>query len=441
VAIVGAGASGLAAAWLLAEDADVVVFEREARLGGHAHTVEIGHDGSRHPVDLGAQFFHPSSYPTFLRLLERLGVATRSSQQTFTVLEDEGRSFFRAGAALRNVIGPGSALRRQWLGDLLRLSTGAWTQLRSLPWSVTLQEALPLLKLSPSFVERVLYPVVGASFGTLREQSAEMSARSALYYLTSGLRPVALARQPYRQIVGGCASWLREATRHLSASALRTNTAVTQLVRGPAGWHVARGNDLGTPFDHVIVAVQPNVAARLLAEVSGCAALCARFRSVRYVRADLVIHGDVRVMPPDLRAWSGFVVHDSRWAPGATVWLGQVAPRRLLFKTWASRVPVRGPTHASATFAHPVMDRVYYAAQDAARARSTADGLHFASSFATSVDNHESAIVAALGAAQAIAPWSRRVRALSSSDASAWGSGGGWAARDVTKPTLHAPAR
>jgi predicted NAD/FAD-binding protein len=38
IAVIGSGIAGLAAAWLLRKDHDVVVFEKNARLGGHTNT-------------------------------------------------------------------------------------------------------------------------------------------------------------------------------------------------------------------------------------------------------------------------------------------------------------------------------------------------------------------------------------------------------------------
>ncbi|MDH3669317.1 MAG: FAD-dependent oxidoreductase, partial [Paracoccaceae bacterium] len=40
IAIVGAGIAGLGAAWLLSRRHEVVLYEAESRLGGHARTVE-----------------------------------------------------------------------------------------------------------------------------------------------------------------------------------------------------------------------------------------------------------------------------------------------------------------------------------------------------------------------------------------------------------------
>ncbi|HLY27469.1 MAG TPA: FAD-dependent oxidoreductase [Aggregatilineales bacterium] len=41
IGIIGAGAAGLTSAWLLNDELEVVVFEREDRLGGHAHTIKV----------------------------------------------------------------------------------------------------------------------------------------------------------------------------------------------------------------------------------------------------------------------------------------------------------------------------------------------------------------------------------------------------------------
>lgn len=42
IAVVGGGISGLASAWLLSRAHEVTLFERDARLGGHAHTHAVG---------------------------------------------------------------------------------------------------------------------------------------------------------------------------------------------------------------------------------------------------------------------------------------------------------------------------------------------------------------------------------------------------------------
>ena len=74
IAIVGAGVSGLVAAYRLSERHDVTVFERDDRAGGHAHTFDAEWEGERRAIDVGFIVFNDRTYPKFTRLLDELGV-------------------------------------------------------------------------------------------------------------------------------------------------------------------------------------------------------------------------------------------------------------------------------------------------------------------------------------------------------------------------------
>ena len=52
IAVIGSGISGLASAYLLHPQAEVHLFERDTRVGGHSHTVEADFNGVKVPVDI-----------------------------------------------------------------------------------------------------------------------------------------------------------------------------------------------------------------------------------------------------------------------------------------------------------------------------------------------------------------------------------------------------
>src|SRR3954451_22843447 len=90
VAIIGAGAGGVAAAYFLAGSFDVDLFEARSRIGGHCDSRVIEHKGRRITVDLGAQFFHPDTHPIYVTLLEEIGLYDPEHPEADETLESPG---------------------------------------------------------------------------------------------------------------------------------------------------------------------------------------------------------------------------------------------------------------------------------------------------------------------------------------------------------------
>src|SRR5437868_2819582 len=86
IGVIGAGISGLLAAWLLQEEHEVCLFEKLDRLGGHAHTIEVEQDGVAVPIDAAVEFFAGvESYPQFHRVLAALDVPLRQFPISTTI--------------------------------------------------------------------------------------------------------------------------------------------------------------------------------------------------------------------------------------------------------------------------------------------------------------------------------------------------------------------
>ena len=77
VGIIGGGMAGVALAWLLDGERDVVLLEARDAIGGNVQSIEVDLDGQPFVVDLGAQYFHPGPYPLYTALLTALGLYPR----------------------------------------------------------------------------------------------------------------------------------------------------------------------------------------------------------------------------------------------------------------------------------------------------------------------------------------------------------------------------
>jgi predicted NAD/FAD-binding protein len=89
IAVVGAGISGLASAWLLSQRYKVTLYEAGNYLGGHTNTVDVTVGGVSHPVDTGFLVFNSHTYPNLTAMLDHLQVDSVATDMSFAVSLDE----------------------------------------------------------------------------------------------------------------------------------------------------------------------------------------------------------------------------------------------------------------------------------------------------------------------------------------------------------------
>jgi hypothetical protein len=109
VAVIGAGISGLTAAYLLSRTHDVTLFEAEERLGGHAHTHDVtDSDGRQHAVDSGFIVHNDVTYPWLRKLFSELDVEVRPTEMSMSV-RCEGAGWSMPAAAGCGAFSPSHA--------------------------------------------------------------------------------------------------------------------------------------------------------------------------------------------------------------------------------------------------------------------------------------------------------------------------------------------
>lgn len=74
VAVIGAGISGLSAAYALRRHHEVTLYEAARRPGGHTHTVDVTLDGTTYPVDTGFLVYNERTYPQLIQLFADLEI-------------------------------------------------------------------------------------------------------------------------------------------------------------------------------------------------------------------------------------------------------------------------------------------------------------------------------------------------------------------------------
>jgi predicted NAD/FAD-binding protein len=178
IAVVGSGVSGLVAAHKLHSRHDVTVFEADARVGGHANTVDVEVDGRPVAVDTGFIVYNERNYPGFCALLDQLGVATQPTEMSFGV-SDPRTGLEYCGTNLNTMFAQRANLAKpsfvRLLADIARFNRAArhlvadearWTGRDRLVHDGSLDESLADFvargRVSPAFVRQFLVPF-GAS--------------------------------------------------------------------------------------------------------------------------------------------------------------------------------------------------------------------------------------------------------------------------------------
>ncbi|MGQ0466439.1 MAG: NAD(P)/FAD-dependent oxidoreductase [Sporichthyaceae bacterium] len=264
MAVIGSGVSGLTAAWVLQRSCDVTLYEADDRLGGHAHTHEIGGV----PIDTGFIVHNEKTYPTLLKLFAELGVQTRDSDMSMSVRCDGCGLEYAGARGLRGLFPKAGYLGRVKYLRMLTEVTRFHSQAHSLIAQSdgpgpTLGDWAASKKHSDYFVQHFLVPVVSCVWSCAPGTALQYPARYLFRFLDHhGMLQVTGSPQ-WKTVVGGSRTYVQAIAKNLGA--VHTATPVRALSRELHGVTVRDAAGNAAEFDGAVVATHPDQALRLLA--------------------------------------------------------------------------------------------------------------------------------------------------------------------------------
>jgi predicted NAD/FAD-binding protein len=402
IAVVGAGIAGLSAAWMLRDQHDVVLYEAEARPGGHADTQTVVVDGTTINVDTGFIVYNTRNYPNLTALFAELGVATQASDMSFGVSLGGGRLEYGGGSLAQLFAQPRNALRpRFWsmIRDLLRFYREAPKLLDS-AGGETLGAYLDQNRYGVAFAEDHLLPMGAAIWSGSLAGMRDFPARSFVrFFVNHGL--LSLSDRPaWRTVVGGSRSYVARLVQDLPD--VRLAQPVSRVERTASGMIVShdRGEER---FDEVIFACHADQALALLAQPS--AAETALLGAFRFQDNIAVLHSDASVMPKRRRAWSAWNYSDTTHDGPVclTYWMNQLQDLPGKIPLLVTLNPVATPANSlrQITYRHPQFDTAALDAQKLLDTIQGRDRAWFAGAW-TGWGFHEDGIASAVRVATAL---------------------------------------
>ena len=311
IAIIGAGISGLTAAYRLSLSHDITLFEANDYLGGHTNTVEVDLDGERQVIDTGFIVFNDWTYPNFIELLNELGVRSQATSMGFSVrcdaanLEYNGSSVNGLFAQRRNLLRPSFY---RMLTDILRFNRDAPELVQSGPTTdeTTVGEFLARQRYSREFAEHYLLPMGAAIWSCPVGMFETFPIRFIVeFYRNHGLLSVR-TRPTWRVIEGGSRNYVAKMAERFR-DRIRLSTAVESVRRSADGVVVVPRNHAPEAFDHVVFACHSDQALRMLADSTSTERdVLSEFP---YGRNLAVLHTDQTVLPKRRRAWASWNYH------------------------------------------------------------------------------------------------------------------------------------
>lgn len=371
IAVIGAGISGLASAYLLGRRYEVTLFEASDYAGGHTNTVEVTLNGLTHPVDTGFLVFNDRTYPNLISLFDELGVDTHPSEMSFSVSLDKGRLEW-AGSDLNTVFAQRSNLFSPsfigMLRDIMRFNSAAQRHLDMAEASqCSVGGLLAQGGYGSTFQDNYLLPMASAIWSSAAADILNFPASTFLRFCANhGLLQVR-DRPQWRTVVGGGREYVRRMVR--SIPNLRLNTPVLQVSRGDSGVSILT-REGAEHFDAVVMATHAPETLRMLADPSEYERTL--LGAVRYQKNVAMLHTDTSLLPRRRRVWSAWNYLGAHAANGSrpvcvSYLLNQLQPLPFSAPLVVTLNPINSPAPetqlSSFEYEHPILDLQAIAAQ------------------------------------------------------------------------------
>lgn len=304
IAIVGAGVSGLVAAYLLHPHHEIVLIEAGVEPGGHSHTVTVDTPTGTLGLDTGFIVYNERNYPNFTRLLARLGVPTQPTSMSFSVRADATDFEYNATTIphlfgqRRNLLRP--SFYRMAL-DIVRFSRAAPRAILDDAAHATLGDYVARAGWSRAFVDHYLIPMTAALWSQPRRRVLDMPLAFLVRFLDNHGMLSLTTRPQWRVIQGGARRYVEAITARIR-DRIRLGQAVRRVSRHPDAVLVD-----GERFDAVIFACHADQALAALADATNAERDI--LGALPYQANEVVLHTDTSFLPRRRRLWAAWNYH------------------------------------------------------------------------------------------------------------------------------------
>jgi len=324
IAVIGSGISGLSAAYYLSKKHKVDLFEKEDHFGGHSYTLDILINEKKISVDIGFIVFNHQTYPNLINFFLENEVNIEKSDMSFSV-SVQGTSFEYCGKGLKGMFSNKSNLFNvsflKMFFDIIKFYNHC-DRISDLNQEITLGEFLKKKKLSKSFIDYHLIPMVSAIWSMPPYEANNMPLKFFIkFFQNHGL--FKLKKRPeWYTVSNRSKSYVNKILSKISGEHYK-NYKINNVKRISTGVQVCYGGENEFfDYDKVVIATHADEALSLIENpLEEEENILSNFK---YKENIAVVHTDENIMPKNKKVWSSWNSHVKSESPNKnslTYWL------------------------------------------------------------------------------------------------------------------------
>jgi len=305
IAVVGAGISGLSAAYYLSKKHKVDLFEKENQFGGHANTIKVAYKPNKEiPIDIGFMVFNKQTYPNLINFFSENKIEIEKSDMSFSVtvensdLEYCGKGLGGIFSNKKNLFNP--KFLKMFFEILSFYKNCEKIEIKKIN-SITLGEYLKEIKISEYFVNYHIIPMVSAIWSMPPYEAKQMPLSFFLsFFKNHGLFKIK-DRPQWFTVANRSKTYVDKIINQVSGEHFK-NYNINKITRNDLGVKIFYGEENEFfDYDKVVIATHADEALKIIDnptpdEVS-------ILKKFKYRANTAVIHFDESVMPNNKKAW------------------------------------------------------------------------------------------------------------------------------------------
>jgi len=309
IAVVGSGISGLSAAYYLSKKHNVDLFEKEDHFGGHSYTLDVLVNEKKVSIDIGFIVFNHQTYPNLINFFLENEVEIEKSDMSFSVSVQD-TNFEYCGKGLKGIFSNKSNLfSKNFLKmffDIIRFYNHC-DKISNLEEKTTLEDFLTKKKLSKSFIDYHLIPMVSAIWSMPPYEARKMPLKFFLkFFQNHGLFKLK-DRPQWFTVSNRSRTYVNKILSKISGEYYK-NYKINIIKRLSQGVQVFYGgkNEF-FDYDKVVIATHANEALSIIEKpLDEEREVLSNFN---YKENIAIIHTDEKIMPKNKNVWSSWNSH------------------------------------------------------------------------------------------------------------------------------------